>query len=54
MNKRECVPALMAAVQKGDFEDAKAWLGMSASLKTALPYLDYHFKISGADGDVPL
>lgn len=72
MNKRETVQALMDAVQKGDFEDAKsmltddfqfsgpvpeainaeAWLGMSASLKTAFPDLDYHFKISGADGDV--
>jgi len=72
MNKRETVQALMDAVQKGDFENAKsmladdfqfsgpvpepinaeAWLGMSASLKTAFPDLDYHFKVSGADGDV--
>jgi predicted ester cyclase len=29
-----------------------AWLGMSASLKTAFPDLDYHFKVIGADGDV--
>jgi predicted ester cyclase len=32
--------------------DAKAWLGMSASLKTAFPDLDYRFKVIGADGDV--
>ena len=30
----------------------EAWLGMSASLKTAFPDLDYHFKIVGADDDV--
>ena len=30
----------------------EAWLGMSASLKTAFPDLDYHFKVIGADGDV--
>jgi predicted ester cyclase len=30
----------------------EAWLGMSASLKTAFPDLDYHFKIIGAEGDV--
>ena len=29
-----------------------AWLGMSSSLKTAFPDLDYHFKVIGADGDV--
>jgi predicted ester cyclase len=29
-----------------------AWLGMSASLKTAFPNLDYHFKVIGTDGDV--
>ena len=72
MNKRETVQALMDAVQKGDFENAKsmltedfqfsgpvpepinaeAWLGMSASLKIAFPDLNYHFKVSGADGDV--
>jgi len=72
MNKRETVQALMDAVQKGDFEDAKsmladdfqfsgpvpepisaeAWLGMSASLKTAFPDLDYHFNVIGAEGDV--
>ena len=32
--------------------NAEAWLGMSASLKTAFPDLDYHFKVSGAEGDV--
>ena len=32
--------------------DAEAWLGMSASLKTAFPDLNYHFKVIGADGDV--
>ena len=72
MNKRETVQALMDAVQKGDFENAKsmltedfqfsgpvpepinaeAWLGMSASLKIAFPDLNYHFKVSGADGDI--
>jgi len=31
---------------------AEAWLGMSASLKTAFPDLNYHFKVIGADGDV--
>ena len=30
----------------------EAWLGMSASLKTAFPDLDYHFKVIGADDDV--
>jgi len=30
----------------------EAWLGMSASLKTAFPDLDYHFKVIGADGDI--
>jgi predicted ester cyclase len=30
----------------------EAWLDMSASLKTAFPDLDYHFKVIGADGDV--
>ncbi|MGZ9167149.1 MAG: ester cyclase [Anaerolineales bacterium] len=29
-----------------------AWLGMSASLKTAFPDLDYHFNVIGAEGDV--
>jgi len=29
-----------------------AWLEMSASLKTAFPNLDYHFKVIGAEGDV--
>ena len=32
--------------------DANAWLDMSASLKTAFPDLNYHFKVIGADGDV--
>ena len=30
----------------------EAWLGMSASLKTAFPDLDYHFTVVGADDDV--
>lgn len=29
----------------------EAWLGMSSSLKTAFPDLDYHFKVIGTDGD---
>jgi predicted ester cyclase len=29
-----------------------SFLGMSASLKTAFPDLDYHFKVIGADDDV--
>ena len=29
-----------------------AWLGMSSSLKTAFPDLDYRFKVIGADDDV--
>lgn len=32
--------------------NAEAWLGLSASLKTAFPDLDYHFKVIGAEGDV--
>jgi predicted ester cyclase len=32
--------------------DANAWLGMSASLKTPFPDLNYHFKVIGAEGDV--
>jgi predicted ester cyclase len=32
--------------------DAEAWLGMGASMKTAFPDLDYHFKMIGAQGDV--
>jgi predicted ester cyclase len=32
--------------------NAEAWLGMSASLKTAFPDLDYHFRVIGADGNV--
>src|SRR5687767_13062183 len=30
----------------------QAWLGMSASLKTAFPDLEYHFKVIGTEGDV--
>jgi len=30
----------------------EAWLGMSSSLKTAFPDLNYHFKVIGAEGDV--
>jgi len=30
----------------------EAWLGMSASLKTAFPDLDYHFKVIGAEDDI--
>src|SRR5215216_564429 len=30
----------------------EAFLGMSASLRTAFPDLDYHFKVIGADDDV--
>jgi ketosteroid isomerase-like protein len=30
----------------------EAWLGMTASLKTAFPDLDYHFHVIGADDDV--
>jgi predicted ester cyclase len=30
----------------------EAWLGMSSSMKTAFPDLDYHFKVIGTDGDV--
>ena len=29
-----------------------AWLSMSASLKTAFPDLDYHFKVIGTEGHV--
>ena len=32
--------------------NAEAWLGMSLSLKTAFPDLNYHFKVIGAEGDV--
>jgi predicted ester cyclase len=32
--------------------NAETWLGMSASLKTAFPDLNYHFRVIGADGDV--
>lgn len=32
--------------------DTEAWLGRSASLKTAFPDLDYHFKVIGTEGDV--
>ena len=30
----------------------EAWIGMSSSLKTAFPDLDYRFKVIGADDDV--
>ena len=30
----------------------EAWLGMSSSLKTAFPDLDYHFKVIGTEGNV--
>ena len=30
----------------------ETWLGMSASLRTAFPDLDYHFNVIGAQGDV--
>jgi predicted ester cyclase len=29
-----------------------AWLGMSSSLKTAFPDLDYHFRVIGTEGDI--
>ena len=32
--------------------DRDAWLSMSASLKTAFPDLDYHFKVIGTEGHV--
>ena len=32
--------------------DKEAWLGMAASLRTAFPDLDYHFKVIGTEGDV--
>jgi predicted ester cyclase len=32
--------------------NAKAWLNMSANMKTAFPDLDYHFKVIGTEGDV--
>jgi len=32
--------------------NAEAWLGMSASMKTAFPDLNYHFKVIGTNGDV--
>jgi predicted ester cyclase len=32
--------------------NAEAWLGMSASMKTAFPDLDYHFMMIGAQGDI--
>jgi predicted ester cyclase len=32
--------------------NAEAWLEMSASLKTAFPDLNYHFKVIGAEGEV--
>lgn len=30
----------------------EVWLGMSSSLKTAFPDLDYHFKVIGTEGNV--
>ena len=30
----------------------QSWLGMSSSLWTAFPDLDYHFKVIGTEGDV--
>ncbi len=30
----------------------ESWLGMSSSLQTAFPDLDYHFKVIGTEGDV--
>jgi len=30
----------------------EAWLGMSSSLRTAFPDIDYRFKVIGAEGDV--
>lgn len=30
----------------------ETWLGMSVSLKTAFPDLDYHFKVIGTEGNV--
>ena len=32
--------------------DQEAWVGMNTRLQTAFPDLNYHFKVSGADGDV--
>ncbi len=32
--------------------DKETWLGMSSSLMTAFPDLDYHFKVIGTEGDV--
>ena len=32
--------------------NARAWLEMSASLKVAFPDLDYHFKVTGVEGNV--
>jgi len=32
--------------------NADAWLRMSASLRAAVPDLDYHFKVIGTQGDV--
>ena len=30
----------------------EAWLGMSSSLRTAFPDLDYHFKVIGTEGNM--
>ena len=32
--------------------NTEAWFGMSTNLKTAFPDLDYHFKVTGTEGDV--
>ena len=32
--------------------NADEWLGMSASLRTAFPDLNYHFKVIGEDGNI--
>ncbi len=32
--------------------NTETWLGRSASLRTAFPDLDYHFKVIGTEGDV--
>ena len=32
--------------------NARAWLRMSASLKVAFPDMDYHFKVTGVEGNV--
>lgn len=32
--------------------DKESWLGMSSSLRTAFPDLDYHFRVIGTEGDI--